>query len=250
MPNWCDNYIIISGSPEVLDAIKAEHIHGVEEEYNMTLNFSSLPNQNTHDRAVHEVVAFTHDGGSLHIDCLSAWSPPLFYLVQLSVLHPVSIYIKYGEPGDCFAGEATIEDGVMDNKRGDYVTTDDEGNPLEYDDETGEYLNADGEPCEPGGFTYFKPKYWHITYNVRSITLKRVDNFVPPPDIIAEFTNGNDLQHHDMTVTTYDGHSYLVDNTYNKVYMLTDWDTSLLNILNRTEPVNCPLTNLKPEELQ
>lgn len=129
MPNWCENYISFVAEPNVLEEIKERYM---KDKY--VLDFSSLPYKESDSLSGQwgtkwcpDITDIAEHSDAIHISCVSPWSPPLLALAQISELHPVSIHIEYAEPGINFAGEATIARGVIADKCGECVRSDDGG---------------------------------------------------------------------------------------------------------------------------
>ena len=96
------------------------------------------------------------DGESLfEVDFDSAWSPPIEWLISVSVMYPsLSFQLEYIEPGMCFAGLCSVNNGmfmdlcsetVYKNKNGDIIK-------IIYDDENEQYILPNGEVYDEDGW--------------------------------------------------------------------------------------------------
>lgn len=155
MPNWCSNEVSVSGSPEVIAQILAIAPKG-DDAFQMN-NFVPLPEElegtiapkdkpNWYDWNidnwgtkwdmcdVHLSVHPSKAGFSISYN--TAWSPNTPFWEKFSELYPVKIHQQYVEEGMCFMGEATIENGLVE----DYSVDIDSEHYLK----AGAILDADG----------------------------------------------------------------------------------------------------------
>ena len=170
MPNWCSNYVTISGSKkeikkiaDILDANSEgnlfESLVGIDpnisrEEYdnggwyNSNCDFWGckwdVPIELAHINIEEEEIRLSFD---------TAWSPPFNFYIELSKRFNTSLNAIYDEPGLDFAGEVDIdEDGNVHNReykylegiyhRGDEYFWDEVGRQLDYMLEEGEDVTA------------------------------------------------------------------------------------------------------------
>ena len=139
MPNWCSNYIKITGSKTAISKIKKkiesinendEKHTGVfqtlvgidpsstQEEYDKGGWYDSNVNYwgTKWDVSVDDC-DFVFDDQTIHLSPTTAWSPPVGFCSALAKKYKVEISITYEEPGCDFCGRTLVE------KNGD---TDDE----------------------------------------------------------------------------------------------------------------------------
>ena len=116
MPNWCSNYATIYGSKEqiktIADVIKANTDGKLFEPLvGMLDNWGCKWDVNMREADV----LFYDEEITLFFD--TAWSPPLDFYEELAKKYGVTIEAEYDEPGNDFAGSASIdEEGNIDNR--------------------------------------------------------------------------------------------------------------------------------------
>ena len=137
MPNWCSNYITITGSKTAIKKIK-KVIESIEDSQDPNV-FSNLvgiePNttQEEYDKGgwynsnvsywgtkwdvnVDEC-NFDFDDQIIHMSPQTAWSPPIGFGVALAKKYKVEVSMVYEEPGCDFAGRTLIyKDGEKDEE--------------------------------------------------------------------------------------------------------------------------------------
>ena len=82
------------------------------------------------------------------LDFDSAWSPPIEFLINVSLIYPtLSFQLEYIEPGNQFAGTTYINNGIFLDLCGEPVRKNENGEIIEftYDDENEQYLLSNGE---------------------------------------------------------------------------------------------------------
>jgi hypothetical protein len=147
MPNWCDNEVVISGSPEVLteiDNIISQNPEGFEmndflpipkelvdsQASGTTENFTkalagdtTVEYDNWYDWSIANWgtkwdvrdVYRSNDVGQILLTYNTAWAPNVNFWAQFTEKYPVKVEHRYYEEGVCFIGEATIENGQIDD---------------------------------------------------------------------------------------------------------------------------------------
>jgi hypothetical protein len=183
MPNWCQNYIKISGEESTIRTltavIKSLKTSDEEESNDVFKALIGLPPHMTdgdykekwYDTNIewfgtkwdisYEEHSFTFDKDEITLSCETAWSPPIPFLQNLCEMYKVNAYLFYSEGGVGFAGETTFnwEDGVLDV----------------YDDECG-YLE--------GIYKYSKEEFWsEVEYRSDCI----IDEEQSLEDFLSEF---------------------------------------------------------------
>jgi hypothetical protein len=147
MPNWCDNEIVIKGSPEVLAEI--DNIISNNEDGFQMGDFVPLPehlrdttSSGGSDKFVNALAGDTtteydnwydwsianwgtkwdvsdayrsNDVGQILLSYQTAWAPNINFWAQFTEKYPVEVEHRYYEEGVCFIGEATIKDGEIDD---------------------------------------------------------------------------------------------------------------------------------------
>ena len=142
MPNWCSNYITITGSKTAIKKIKKdiesiedsdksgvfEKLVGIEptitqEEYvkggwyNSNVNYWGVK----WDVSVDDC-NFSFDDQTITMSPLTAWSPPIGFGVALTKKYKVEMSLLYEEPGCDFAGRTIIDkNGVKDEEDYSYI---------------------------------------------------------------------------------------------------------------------------------
>ena len=140
MPNWCNNSITITGPKDKITALYEQACDDANDETGLLDAMHPMPKElhdttspsdgdNWYDWRVSnwgtkwevssEGLELSEDGTELTGWFDSAWAPPIgacAYYGQRN--EDVSITLDYHEPGMCFVGRYTIENGVDDD---DYV---------------------------------------------------------------------------------------------------------------------------------
>ncbi len=125
MPNWCTNWIEISGSEESIQKIK-ETMESIENssEPNLFMTLVGIPEGVDYEKEWYSTnvdnwgtkwdvsldesnVEFTPDFITMSPD--TAWSPPVGFCKSLAKKFGVDITITYEEPGSDFCGRTNID---------------------------------------------------------------------------------------------------------------------------------------------
>jgi hypothetical protein len=135
MPNWCTNWIEISGDKESIQKIK-EKMESIEnsQDGNLFMTLVGIPDEvtdydtNWYDTNVNSWgtkwdVSLDESNVEINEDHITmspitAWSPPIKFCVSLATKYGVDIVIIYEEPGCDFCGKTIIK------KDGTYVEED------------------------------------------------------------------------------------------------------------------------------
>ena len=184
MPNWCNNYIKISGDEStirtltsVIKSLKSSDDNGPSDDVFKSL--IGLPQhmsdgdykEKWYDTNIewfgtkwdisYEEHSFTFSKDEITLSCETAWSPPIPFLENLCKMYKVNAYLFYSEGGVGFAGETTFNwvDGELEV----------------YDDECG-YLE--------GIYKYSNEEFWsEVEYRADSI----LDEDQSLEDFLGEF---------------------------------------------------------------
>jgi hypothetical protein len=152
MPNWCDNTFIVSGD-NIDDVTKWQtenttvDKHGL---YQVDFNGSvpmpdeedgnnwytwSLSNWGTKWNACYGcILESIGNDNELRYNFDTAWGPPREWFITMSAKYPkLNFAMHYSEPGMCFAGTMTRQDGYFDEvQRCDEDLTDDDKEAMGY----------------------------------------------------------------------------------------------------------------------
>jgi hypothetical protein len=184
MPNWCNNYIKISGDEStirtltsVIKSLKSSDDNGPSDDVFKSL--IGLPQhmsdgdykEKWYDTNIewfgtkwdisYEEHMFTFNKDEITLSCETAWSPPIPFLENLCKMYKVNAYLFYSEGGVGFAGESTFN----------WVN----GELEVYDDECG-YLE--------GIYKYSNEEFWsEVEYRADSI----LDEDQSLEDFLGEF---------------------------------------------------------------
>jgi hypothetical protein len=184
MPNWCNNYIKISGDEgtirtltSVIKSLKSSDDNGPSDDVFKSL--IGLPQhmsdgdykEKWYDTNIewfgtkwdisYEEHMFTFSKDEITLSCETAWSPPIPFLENLCKMYKVNAYLFYSEGGVGFAGETTFN----------WV----HGELEVYDDECG-YLE--------GIYKYSNEEFWsEVEYRADSI----LDEDQSLEDFLGEF---------------------------------------------------------------
>lgn len=143
MPNWCENYITISGDKSNIDKIKFIIKDCAETKRGIFVSLVGLPPnitlENYDEKWYDANIAwwgckwdiFYDDNGCIDLDdddCITitsdtAWSPPEPFCQKLAQYFDVNVTIEYAEGGSNFAGRSTYnKDGLIENEEyNDYM---------------------------------------------------------------------------------------------------------------------------------
>jgi hypothetical protein len=130
MPNWCSNEVVITANdPAVIEKIMSI-APGEDSEFSME-NFVPTPNELLEGTGWYEwrikewgtkwdmsELYMSTSERSISLGYSTAWSPNIAFWESFSKFYPVKISHQYLEEGMCFIGEASIEDGRVE----DYTT--------------------------------------------------------------------------------------------------------------------------------
>jgi len=139
MPNWCNNYIKISGeestirtltsvikslkssdedgpSDDVFKSLIGIPPHMTEGDYKEKWYDTNIEWFGTKWDISYEEHMFTFDKDEITISCETAWSPPIPFLENLCRMYKTNAYLFYSEGGVGFAGETLFNwvDGELD----------------------------------------------------------------------------------------------------------------------------------------
>lgn len=118
MPNWCSNYLQVSGS-EVKEIIKKIKESDIKEGCLFSSTVGVVPEQDGITqwgtkwdvplRDIEDQLLFIYDDEVIGLSFETAWSPPIEYCIKLNSQYGVNVEITYGEPGCDFYGRFTID---------------------------------------------------------------------------------------------------------------------------------------------
>jgi len=192
MPNWCQNYIKISGEESTIRTLTAV-IKGLktsdEEESNDVFKaLIGLPPHMTdgdykekwYDTNIewfgtkwdisYDEHSFTFDKDEITLSCETAWSPPIPFLENLCRMYKTNAYLFYSEGGVGFAGET-----LFNWTEPDYSAGEVEGR-LEVDDDECGFLE--------GMYKFSKEEFWaEVEYRTDCI----IDEEQTLEDFLGEF---------------------------------------------------------------
>lgn len=142
MPNWCSNYLEISGKKETLLKFKNKASgKGKGLSFN---NFVPIPNESTINKSrkawgtkwdASDV--YVSMNNTLNYSFSTAWSPPIQFLISVSTLYPhLKFKMSSEEPGCEIYFEIIIEDGFI---KENYLS--EEEYKVKYDENYSYYLN-------------------------------------------------------------------------------------------------------------
>ena len=147
MPNWCDNEVVITGSPELIteiDNIISNNENGFEmsDFVPMPEHLVGTTSSGSTDKFVNALAGDTtveydnwyewsianwgtkwevsdcyrsNDTNAIILGYNTAWAPNINFWAQFSEKYPVEISHRYVEEGMSFIGEAKIKDGITDD---------------------------------------------------------------------------------------------------------------------------------------
>jgi hypothetical protein len=196
MPNWCNNYIKISGDEStirtltsVLKSLKSSDDDGPSD--NVFQSLIGIPQhmsegdykEKWYDTNIewfgtkwdisYDEHSFTFEKDEITLSCETAWSPPIPFLQNLCEMYKTNAYLFYSEGGVGFAGETTFNwvDGELEV----------------YDDECG-YLE--------GLYKYSKEEFWgEVEYRTDCI----LDEEQSLEDFLGEFPFVSDEDKEELT---------------------------------------------------
>jgi hypothetical protein len=187
MPNWCENKLIVKSNGYESEFLKfmeqgrnTEIIKGKKVKVWRISNYIPTPErlleENLSENEKKELINIygfdnwsdwrcsnwgTHwdcddigfewstDEKSFYIlDFESAWSPPIQFLIRVSILFPsLSFQLEYIEPGCLFAGVNYINNGLLLEIQSNPVYKNENGEIIDitFDDENKQYVLSDGE---------------------------------------------------------------------------------------------------------
>jgi hypothetical protein len=128
MPNYCYNWVTISGEKELLDELQSK-FNAYKENESMYFNQfcdSFFPDrEDSDDFYSYGTKWWNYDvsresDNDLLLNGDSAWAPPMEFLRKLSEQYAVVIRGEYEESGMDFGGYAIYEDGVIDDHEFSY----------------------------------------------------------------------------------------------------------------------------------
>ena len=138
MPNWCNNFLTISGEEVQLKKIKYLLEESTKEKQGMFITLVGLPEGITPEQhqsdwwdihisywgckwdVDYEEHSAMYYGNHMTMSFETAWSPPIEFCSKLSEYFNVEVRIFYSEPGVGFAGECIClpEGSTDDNELG------------------------------------------------------------------------------------------------------------------------------------
>lgn len=133
MPNWCENYITISGDEKVIDQIvdilktdgKDDNFFETLIGRNPEVLSEDYENQGWYeaniswygtkwDISIQEVLnRMSYEPGQISFTCETAWAPPVGFMKNVSEIYNVEVSGQFYEPGMDFAGQQSYENGVL-----------------------------------------------------------------------------------------------------------------------------------------
>ena len=140
MPNWCNNFLTITGEEVQLNKIKYLLEETKETNQGMFITLVGLPEGITpeqHEKdwwdihishwgckwdVTYEDHSALYDKNSITMSIGTAWSPPISFCEKLAVMFDVEVQIFYAEPGVGFAGLCTcLPDGTSQDDELPYM---------------------------------------------------------------------------------------------------------------------------------
>ena len=130
MPNWCNNFITISGEKDKIDRIKTilnlrddnnffTALLGITDETNWYVE--NLNNLGTKWDCIVDTDSIDETDSEINFSCESAWSPPVSGMVSVCKKYGVACIMIYEEAGNDFYGKTTINsDGWYDQEEYGY----------------------------------------------------------------------------------------------------------------------------------
>ena len=176
MPNWCSNYIVIDGSKEsitkiseVLDKVKNDsHNMGVFQ----SLVGVSKEGDDWYDNNVsswgtkwdvsYDDCSFDIAETCITLSPVTAWGPPIQFLMSLAKQYDINAEIKYEEAGNDFCGIANIDsEGNIYEKIYRYL----EGKYILYKDDFWEEMTLEAESLDEDVIVkdYVKENFPYVT---------------------------------------------------------------------------------------
>lgn len=118
MPNWCSNYLVVTGSADAIRQINA----GFQKEHSFESLIGKDPNFDEKDWYDHNcsrygtkwdvgpIDTFYEDGETeLNLSFDTAWSPCVAFVKNMCEKYKVDAVLEYSECGNDFAGRTTFE---------------------------------------------------------------------------------------------------------------------------------------------
>ena len=126
MPNWCNNYITISGEKDKIDRVKTI-LNLREDDYFFKpllgqADEANWYNENLNNLGTKWDVSVDKDtidesDSEISFSCESAWSPPVAGMVNVCKKYGVDCIMTYEEAGNDFYGKTTIDtDGTYEEE--------------------------------------------------------------------------------------------------------------------------------------
>jgi hypothetical protein len=178
MPNWCENYLDVSGPRADVVRFMEENkpLPTDKDNENEALSFNrSVPlpeseKENWYDwrinnwgtkwepdssnvvgadgSSVDDVLQSDAEQATLYYSLMTAWAPPVEWLSKTAALYPTLTFtMKWVESGMCFAGQMTLENGAV-TVHEEYDNADDEGYKAMYCEVFGEDAYEEMYPKE------------------------------------------------------------------------------------------------------
>ncbi len=130
MPNWCNNYITISGEKDKIDRVKTI-LNLREDDYFFKPLLGQADKANWYDENLNNLgtkwdVSVDKDSinesdSEISFSCESAWSPPVAGMVNVCKKYGVDCIMTYEEAGNDFYGKTTIDtDGTYEEEDYEY----------------------------------------------------------------------------------------------------------------------------------
>ena len=118
MPNWCSNYLVVTGSADAIRQIN----EGFQKENSFesiigkdpTFDEKDWYNHNCHRYGTKWDVGpidttYTEGDTELHVNIETAWSPCMVFVSIMCEKYKVNAVLEYSECGNDFSGRATLE---------------------------------------------------------------------------------------------------------------------------------------------
>ena len=126
MPNWCNNYITISGEKDKIDRVKTI-LNLREDDYFFKQLLGQADEANWYDENLNNLGtkwdvsvdknSIDESDSEISFSCESTWSPPVAGMVNVCKKYGVDCIMTYEEAGNDFYGKTTIDtDGTYEEE--------------------------------------------------------------------------------------------------------------------------------------
>jgi len=118
MPNWCSNYLVVTGSADAIRQINEgfqkenafENLIGKDPSFAEEDWYNHNCSRYGTKWDIKQISTFYEDGHTeLALDFDTAWSPPVAFVKHLCKKYKVSATIEYNECGNDFAGRCSFD---------------------------------------------------------------------------------------------------------------------------------------------